>query len=178
MGRISIAGLLGLVGLFAVGLAALTSATAAWLGFFFLLTFGLLFAGVVGWILRGRRSGGWVGFVVFGWGFFLLEYRPGVNSFDRLASDAVADWAFEMVNPTPVDPPGWPPTTTLTPPEQAYYNAASSHHERAVNAEIIGHWLFLLLAGQIGSILGVVVARGRGPGVEAPPPTTIPSPPR
>ena len=57
----------------AVGLAALANATAFWEGTVFLLTLLTLFTGVVGICYRrGADRAFWVGFSIFGWGFFVL----------------------------------------------------------------------------------------------------------
>ncbi len=73
--RISIAALLAGMVPIAVGLAALADPTAFWEGTVFVLTLLALFTGVVG--ICYRRGAGrafWVGFSLFGWGFFVLAF--------------------------------------------------------------------------------------------------------
>jgi hypothetical protein len=81
--RISIAQILALMVPIAFGLAALANPSAFWEGTIFALTMLLLFAAIVGVIYRnGGDRAFWLGFSVFGWGFYLLcsnisfEFRP------------------------------------------------------------------------------------------------------
>ena len=106
MGRTSVAGLLGFVAVFAIGLAAMVNATSVWAGVVFTLMVGLLLASVLAVILPGGRRGGWLGFALFGWGYFLVGNVPalGLASDCWLLPDAVADWIFLKSNPQPVPP--------------------------------------------------------------------------
>lgn len=71
--RISIAQILALMIPVAVGLAALANPSAFWEGTIFALTMILLFTAIVGVIYRnGGDRAFWLGFSVFGWGFYLL----------------------------------------------------------------------------------------------------------
>jgi hypothetical protein len=57
----------------AVGLAAVASPSAFWEGTVFVLALLLLFAAIIGMIYRrGRDRAFWLGFSLFGWGFYLL----------------------------------------------------------------------------------------------------------
>ncbi len=72
--RISIAALLGAMLPIAVGMTALASPSAFWEGTIFALTILLLFSAIIGVCYRREASRAfWVGFSVFGWGFFLLS---------------------------------------------------------------------------------------------------------
>ena len=62
MRRISIAGLLGIIGLIAFGLAALRNASEPWDAFVFTLMIGLLCASLLGAILLGLQF--WLGLLV------------------------------------------------------------------------------------------------------------------
>jgi hypothetical protein len=164
MRRISIAGLLGFVGLVAVGLSALVNATEVWVGVAFVLMLGLLLTSVLPIVFRGRRAVGWVGFAVFGWGYFLLGNISGLgmNDQERLISDAASRWIFEKSNSHPPIPPGWTYEGTgipLTPESAPYVDALIQRSKRSKNAEFIGYWLSILLVAEIGAILGVLLAR-------------------
>jgi hypothetical protein len=132
MGRISIAGLLGLVVAIALGLAAVVNANEFWAWATLLLTLTVLFGSVIGTILRGWRTGGWLGFAVFGWGYLLLLFVPGLGDHVRSLSDPMANWVFEKANPekvpeVPVPSPSGSPferspfesPATSTPPASA-----------------------------------------------------------
>jgi hypothetical protein len=71
--RFSIAGLMGIVLVASVGLAAWRNANETWAGAMGLLTLGILALAVVGAIYReGARRAWWLGFSVFGWGYMAL----------------------------------------------------------------------------------------------------------
>ena len=71
--RFSIAGLMGVVLVSAVGFAALRNASEAWAGWMLLLTCGVLTLAVVGSLCRGPdERAGWLGFALFGWGYLAL----------------------------------------------------------------------------------------------------------
>ena len=71
--RFSIAGLMGVVVVSAVGLAAWRNADETWAGVMMLLTCGVLALAVVGAFYReGARRAWWLGFSVFGWGYMAL----------------------------------------------------------------------------------------------------------
>jgi hypothetical protein len=69
----SIAGLMGIVVVAAIGLAALRNASETWAGVMLLLTCGVLALAVVGVFCRaeGERAW-WLGFALFGWGYLAL----------------------------------------------------------------------------------------------------------
>ncbi len=165
MGQISIAGLLGFVAVFALGLAALISATEFWVGAIFLLTIGLLLASAVAVVFRGRRAVGWVGAAVFGWGYFLLGNISGLGHATQMQiSDAATGWIFKQSNSYPVHLGG------LTPKEEmAYFQERDRYNERSANAGHIGYWLSVLLAAEIGALLAGFLARDRRSGAASPP---------
>jgi hypothetical protein len=107
MRRISIGAALGWVVAFALGLAALVNATDFWAGATLLLTLATLLGSVLGVILRGWRSGGWLGFAVFGWGYFLFQifsFWVGLGADMWSISEPVSAWVFEKANPLPALP--------------------------------------------------------------------------
>jgi hypothetical protein len=68
---------MGAVALVAVGVAALRSPTAVWASLVILLALAALCGATVGAIVRrGAGRGGWLGFAVFGWAYFLLTLSP------------------------------------------------------------------------------------------------------
>jgi hypothetical protein len=178
MGRTSVAGLLGFVAVFAIGLAALVNATDVWVGVAFTLMFGLLLASVLALILPGGRRGGWLGFALFGWASFLVGSIPalGLDSNSCLLPDAVAEWIFERSNPKPVPPPNWSPALTsfgglggmapqgsppMTQEGYAYIAATNDRDSRSSNARNIGRWLAVLLFAGAGASFSVLLARWR-----------------
>lgn len=116
MGRISIAGLLGVVAFFAIGLAALIHPSDVWAGVIFTIVIGTLLASILGMLLRGWRRGGWLGFAIFGWGYLLLGSVSGLGMMaqGRLLTDSAANWVFEKSHPFPE--PESPPIDPSLPP--------------------------------------------------------------
>jgi hypothetical protein len=80
--RTSIAGLMGIVLMAALGLAALRNASQAWSGAIFLLTRGVLGLAIIKAVYRrGADRAWWFGFCLFGWGYLaLVEPRPEIRS--------------------------------------------------------------------------------------------------
>ncbi len=115
MGRISIARLLGFVIAFALGLAALVNASEFWAGATTLLALAALLGSVLGTALRGWRGGGWLGFAVFGWCYFLLLHLPWLGVDLNSLSDPMVGWAFEKANPGPTPPASTIPVPTPSP---------------------------------------------------------------
>jgi hypothetical protein len=75
--RVSIAGLMAVVLLVAVGVAALRSASDLWAGALFTLALGVLAIAALGAVsLRGRQRASWAGFAALGWGYLLLAFGP------------------------------------------------------------------------------------------------------
>jgi hypothetical protein len=71
--HISIAQLLAIMVPIAVGLTAIANPSAFWEGAIFVLTLILLFAAILGVIYRkGGARAFWLGFSLFGWGFYVL----------------------------------------------------------------------------------------------------------
>src|SRR4051794_11127912 len=75
--RYSLAGLLGLVLVAAIGMAGLRYASEAWASVIFVLTCGTLALGIVGVVRRqGPPRAWWLGFALFGWGYMALAFGP------------------------------------------------------------------------------------------------------
>jgi hypothetical protein len=82
--RFTIAGLMGLVVVVAVGVAALRFASETWAGLLLMSTFAVLGASVLVFHERtGANRAWWRGFALFGWGYLALAMGPW-------ASEAIA----------------------------------------------------------------------------------------
>jgi hypothetical protein len=78
--RLSVARLLGLVGGFGVGFAALISPSPLWARIFFGGTLAALAASLVGSAFaRGRRRAYWRGYAACGWTYFAAVFAPGLR---------------------------------------------------------------------------------------------------
>ena len=67
--RFTIGGIMAVVLVLAIGLAALKSTSGVWAGVMLVLTYGTLGLAIVGAILcRGADQAWWLGFAVFEWG--------------------------------------------------------------------------------------------------------------
>src|SRR4051794_21537121 len=73
--QFSIAGLMGMVLVASIGLAALRPGSETWAGVLFLVTCGVLALAIVGVACRGAgERAWWIGFALFGWGYLALAY--------------------------------------------------------------------------------------------------------
>src|SRR5258708_5588979 len=73
--RLSIAGLMGVVLVVALGLVALKEGTETWASATFLLTSILLLGAVLSAMHgRGALRAGWIGFALFGWAYMLFVF--------------------------------------------------------------------------------------------------------
>ena len=101
--RINIAGLMGLILLAAVGLAALRNLPGKWANLVFSLALGLNFIAVVvaiGMSGRGRIIA--LGYAICGWGYLVLvSVFPSLDSFVRnnLITARVVEWFFQGPQP-------------------------------------------------------------------------------
>ncbi|MDB5353412.1 MAG: hypothetical protein JWN86_4659 [Planctomycetota bacterium] len=100
--RISIASLLIVVVVVAMGLAALRAASYPWAGAFTSLTYFALLASWLGIAFgRGRRRVFWTGFALLGWGYVVLSHSSwmgnGFRSF--LLAPNLSASLFEILHP-------------------------------------------------------------------------------
>jgi len=80
MRRFSILGMMGGVGLIAVGLTALRNADQLWQSIAVSLTLATLGVAALGaWQFRGSDQAWWRGFASFGWGYLFLSSAPWVG---------------------------------------------------------------------------------------------------
>jgi hypothetical protein len=168
---ISLAGLMVLVIIVGIGIAALRDATETWAGIVLLLTLGLLAVSILGVLYRnGGRRAWWVGFALFGWGFAALTLAPWskpeklptrvlLNSlYARMshrkvvtmepfaASAGLDEGQFIVLDPSPSHEslPGVPQGSDAV-------FAIGSIDLKAFRA--IGHCLFALVAGVVGGFV-------------------------
>src|SRR6184192_4085180 len=129
--RFSIGGLMGVVLVAAIGLAALRNASEPWAGVMLLLTHGVLGFAAIGVVCRRHvERAWWLGFSLFGWGYLAL----------------VAFWPWY----------DFPPTTTLlevvgprlgVPP---HYGWGMGGVRLNPSYAQVGHCLWALLAAILG----------------------------
>jgi hypothetical protein len=101
--RISIAALLAGMVPIAVGLAALANPTALWEGVVFALTLLTLFTAIVGVLYRrGAGRAFWVGFALFGWGFFVLASDISIEIGSSASIQNGRFWSSETEREQPV----------------------------------------------------------------------------
>src|SRR5262245_39725769 len=79
--RPTILGLMAVVLLAAIGVAALRAATTWWASGIFTTTLtGLAFAALYAVYRRGERWAFWAAFAAFGWGYIVLTFCPGCET--------------------------------------------------------------------------------------------------
>ncbi|MDB5352859.1 MAG: hypothetical protein JWN86_4106 [Planctomycetota bacterium] len=104
MRRFSIAGLMVVVLVSGVAVAALKNASDAWAGVLLLLTLLLLGISLLG--ILHRRGGArafWQGFAIFGWGYLVLSQAPWIADQvgPRLPTTQLLAYAHEKAHPSP-----------------------------------------------------------------------------
>ena len=160
--RFSIAGLMGVVLITAIGLAALRSPSHTWAGVLLLATLAAFCIAVIGAFCRtGAERGGWIGFAVFGWVYLGAAFEPYEFS-PKLPTQSLLEWLAPRVG-GPTGPfaalgdvggaggmgsvmrsvggfgGGFGGTAAVIVPEPFFQ---------------IGHCLFALLAASLGALLG------------------------
>lgn len=100
--RFSIAGLMGIVLVTSLGLAALASASEAWAGAMLLLQWAILALAVVGAICRqGPARAWWLGFLLFGWGYQRLAASSAIPLPTDTLLEAIAAYVGAPFLPEP-----------------------------------------------------------------------------
>src|SRR5215831_14652646 len=100
--RFSLAGLLGAIVVFAVGMACLMFASTAWAGVVWSVTLGFLTLAPLGIIYRrGERRAHWAGVVLCGWAYMTLSSGPWFINFirHRLVTSRLLEWAYPWLIP-------------------------------------------------------------------------------
>ncbi len=106
--RLTIAHLILVVLVAAVGLAAIRSGSAAWAGAMFSITFFAMISSLLGVALgRGMRRIYWLGFATLGWSYLLLFYVPWLDGkVGRfLLAPNLFEYLEEVLHPEPPAPP-------------------------------------------------------------------------
>src|SRR5262249_28230249 len=80
MRRFSIAELLGIIAVVAIGLAAMRDASPLVFSAVFTITLVALLVALLGAWVGTRPRGAWCGFAVFGWANFLIAFVPALES--------------------------------------------------------------------------------------------------
>ncbi len=98
--RFTISGLMGVVLVAAIGLAALRSGSYAWAGAMFLLACGILALATVG-AVCAKPSGRawWFGFALFGWGYLTLVFQHFYVEYPQVPTDAWLRRAMPYIGP-------------------------------------------------------------------------------
>jgi hypothetical protein len=184
--RFSIASLLAVVLVLAVGFAAMREATEVWSSSIFTLTLGALLCSVLLAIHRAAaRRAFWVGFALFGWGYLVLSLVPSVESRlltakglafldSKVPGRSPVMYSIRLTGPalgsfnTQIQAVAFSPSgnqvAASSPGLVRVWNAAtgkllqgwSGTTENFVN---IGHSLIALLAGCVGGVLSRLLRR-------------------
>jgi hypothetical protein len=100
--RVTLAGLMGVVIVLGVGLAALKNASEEWAGAVRLMTLGMLATSILGaGYSRGARRAWWLGFALVGWGYEALASAPW-SSPQTLPSHTLLDVLYATLSPRQV----------------------------------------------------------------------------
>lgn len=135
--RFTIAGLMGIVGLVAVEIAALRSAEDGWVDACRLLTASVLvFATFLARDRRGREGAFWFGFAVLGWAAFVLVQ-------DALAGSNASESVMSRL-----------PRLVLAAIADREESGSYAAHERILRQFRILHLMLILPAGLIGGVVG------------------------
>ncbi len=144
--RDSIAGLMGLVVVVALALAALKTDSAVWSGSTALATQGILFLCVVGVVCRGEAERPrWLGAALFGWGYLTLAFWL-MNDSSRLPTLTILDGLWTALR---LPLASFPPIPGRTGPGWSS------------NLELTGHSLWALALAILGGGLSSWLFRGR-----------------
>jgi hypothetical protein len=127
--RMSIAPLMSVVLVLAVGFAALRLGSETWSSAVFTLTLVLHLTAILGAIYRrDRERAGWLGFALFGWGYLILSFGPGFRTEIRpqLATAPLLDYLFPRIAPIP--------------PAGAVFNESSNEYYVRNNSGVFVPW--------------------------------------
>jgi hypothetical protein len=135
--RVSIGGLMAVVLVAAIGLAALRDPNAIWAGMMLLLTCGVLTLAIVGVVCR-RQAGraGWLGFARFGWGYLALAAAWPLSHWIQLPTVTLLEALGPKLGGPPSGLGGGMGGDPLIPPSLQ-----------------VGHCLWALLAAILGGML-------------------------
>jgi hypothetical protein len=186
--RFTIAGLMGLVVVVAVGVAALRFASELWAGVLLMLTLAVLGAAVLAFHERTGARRAWCrGFALFGWGYLALAMGPwasdtiaprlpttrGLDTFyarmhpgDGIGDHAVRIWELASGDFTvAVSTDAAPPSSVAFRPDGRGLGNASRSIPTRDSFHRVGLCLWALLVAGVGGVVG----RASHPSGERPP---------
>ena len=167
--RMSIAGLLGIVAVIAIGLAGMRSASTLWTTAAATVTLALLLMALLASILLdGTERAFWAGFALFGWSYLLLVNWDWVGGqFGHDLTGGLSDLAeaiFDEGPPAtgPQSGPGAPAVPVVF--GARYLQTARARQIQLGNFVQIGRMSLALLFGLVGGAIARGLAgRGRAP---------------
>jgi hypothetical protein len=187
--RISLAALMAIIAVIALGLAGMTSASSFWTASAATVTLGLLLAAPLSaWLSDGSDRAASAGFALFGWAYLLLvnwdwvggqfghDLTAGLNEVAEAifrevpsptASQAPAAVLRWQVVPDTTGKPDQPPTQAAPPPQASvvthydYLNMVQQRQTKVGNFVQIARMLLALLFALLGGFLGRLLARRR-----------------
>ncbi|MDR3632403.1 MAG: hypothetical protein P4L84_01125 [Isosphaeraceae bacterium] len=183
MRRFSVAQVMGIIGALGLGCAALRSGAEVWFQWAYFLTLATLSITLLGALIGTPPRGAWLGFTLFGWGYFVLIFVPAVRSTVgvHLPDTGLLDGLAERCHQLPSRPSGAMPYASdkigdfflynrqlsYVDPNNAvidaYYKARRSHTERVHYSQGTCYLLACWTAGVIGAVIGRALARPPGP---------------
>jgi hypothetical protein len=170
--RFSIAGLMAVVFIFAVGFAGLRAGSVLWASAVFTIAVALLAAAILGSVVcRGRARMAWVGFAVFGWTYMVATFVLWSDSNGVTGPPFVTKVLLDYFQPTNnatvitidrgptgeqtireyVPSLGMRPGTMIPAGPPPGVRVVNLHHYRR-----IGHSLAAIVFGVAGAVLGVL----------------------
>jgi hypothetical protein len=175
--RFTIAGLMGLVVVVAVGVAALRFASDLWADILLVLTLGTLGAAVLAFHERtGAKRSWWRGFALFGWGYVALALGPWASESiaPRLPTTMGLDALYARMHPTDEGGQARGDVTYVLSKRLAAFNASTgaavawsaTPHTTARTFALwmanatpeffrrVGHCLWALLVACVGGVVG------------------------
>ena len=153
--RLTVASLLGIVAVAALGLAGIRSATTLWTSAAATLTLGLFLGAVLGaWMLRGKEQAFCLGFALFGIVYLVLVNWDWVGAqFGHDLTAGLGDLAESLVPrpvATPASRPGFPPNPS---------ELLAVRQVRVGNFVQISRMALALLFGLAGGYVALFLAR-------------------
>jgi hypothetical protein len=185
--RFSLASLLGIIAVIALGLTGARSASTFWTTAASTLTLALLLGAILGaWLLAGTDRAFWAGFALFGWTYLVLvnwDWVGGQLGHDLTAGlSDFADSIFAEV-PVPLAPQlpgtavprtsagavgGRVPITSAAPSSLNYLDEVRQRQVRIGNFVQIGRLVLSLAFGLAGGFIGTWLIRRRDSAADVP----------
>jgi hypothetical protein len=150
---VSIHALVLVVAAFAMAFAGLRTASKLWYNVLYTFTaFLLLTAVLAARYRRGYERAFWFGFAVFGWGFFLLGYKPWINAFEALDEDTDTPLNSKLLTTRVI--------LLLLPHLRRAANDLGAIDDITQTTIGIAHLLMTLFVGIAGGLIAVLLRRG------------------